>query len=282
MPRRLGVGGAARPFCSLGERYVGHRSIDQLLGPRFGVGSDPRVDGAAGWMRKEGALGRRSGTSGSDSSPMSSTGGATVKSINGAGATFPYPIYSKWNDAYFKKLTSSSITNRLARGAASLRSRPRRLISARPTPLGSERTGRSRTCAVSHRYGRGGAGCQFARHRSQSIASHGPDCWPTFISHKVTRWDDSAVQAVNPDVKLPARDIPSRAPIGWLRDDIGFFTNYLSQGSAGMEEGDRKQQVGGMAVSGSEARATRALRHCSSQTQAPSAMSSTLTASKTR
>ena len=32
--------------------------------------------------------------------PGSATAGATAQNINGAGATFPYPIYSKWFSEY--------------------------------------------------------------------------------------------------------------------------------------------------------------------------------------
>src|SRR5262247_1486540 len=35
--------------------------------------------------------------------------GAAAKLINGAGATFPYPIYSKWFDEYRKKNTDVQI-----------------------------------------------------------------------------------------------------------------------------------------------------------------------------
>jgi phosphate transport system substrate-binding protein len=50
---------------------------------------------------------------------------ATAADISGAGATFPYPIYAKWADAY-KKLTGSvSTISPSGPAAASSRSRPR-------------------------------------------------------------------------------------------------------------------------------------------------------------
>jgi ABC-type phosphate transport system, periplasmic component len=53
--------------------------------------------------------------------------------INGAGATFPYPIYSKWFDEYVKVDPSSgSIINPSDRAEAKNRSSRRRSISARP------------------------------------------------------------------------------------------------------------------------------------------------------
>ena len=47
---------------------------------------------------------------------------AQTMQINGAGATFPYPIYSKWfSDTTSCTRTSRSITSRSARAAASSR-----------------------------------------------------------------------------------------------------------------------------------------------------------------
>ena len=55
--------------------------------------------------------------------------------INAAGATFPYPIYSKWFDAIITKPipTSKSTTLRSAPARESGNSRQARLISALPT-----------------------------------------------------------------------------------------------------------------------------------------------------
>ena len=52
--------------------------------------------------------------------------------INGAGATFPFPLYSKWFSEYNKRTPScSSTTSRSARAAASSRS-PRRPSTSAP------------------------------------------------------------------------------------------------------------------------------------------------------
>ena len=54
--------------------------------------------------------------------------------ISGAGATFPYPVYAKWADAY-KKATGVGLTiSRSGPAAASSRFRPGRWCSVRPTP----------------------------------------------------------------------------------------------------------------------------------------------------
>jgi ABC-type phosphate transport system substrate-binding protein len=54
--------------------------------------------------------------------------------IDGAGATFPFPIYSKWFSEYNKlHPRSRSTTSRSDRAAESGSSRTRRSSSARPT-----------------------------------------------------------------------------------------------------------------------------------------------------
>ncbi len=51
---------------------------------------------------------------------------AAAADISGAGATFPYPIYAKWADAY-KTLTGVGLNYQsIGSAGASSRSRPRR------------------------------------------------------------------------------------------------------------------------------------------------------------
>ena len=58
---------------------------------------------------------------------------AQAANISGAGATFPYPIYAKWADAYKKETGNGLNYSPSAPAAASSRSRPRLSISAHPT-----------------------------------------------------------------------------------------------------------------------------------------------------
>jgi len=48
---------------------------------------------------------------------------AAAVDISGAGATFPYPIYAKWADAYKKETGVGSTINRSAPAAGSSRSK---------------------------------------------------------------------------------------------------------------------------------------------------------------
>ena len=58
---------------------------------------------------------------------------AQAVDITGAGATFPYPIYSKWAEAYNAKTGVKMNYQSIALAAVSSRSRTRQSISAHPT-----------------------------------------------------------------------------------------------------------------------------------------------------
>jgi ABC-type phosphate transport system substrate-binding protein len=64
---------------------------------------------------------------------LGGAGVAQAVDITGAGATFPYPIYSKWAEIYKAKTGSASTISPSALAVASSRSSRRPLISARPT-----------------------------------------------------------------------------------------------------------------------------------------------------
>ena len=62
-----------------------------------------------------------------------------AQNISGAGATFPYPVYREWADAYKQETGTGSTISRSARAAASSRSRPRRsTFGASDMPLKPE------------------------------------------------------------------------------------------------------------------------------------------------
>ena len=56
---------------------------------------------------------------------------ANAADLTGAGATFPYPIYSKWAEAY-KAATGIGLINRSVRAVVFVKSKLKRLISAHP------------------------------------------------------------------------------------------------------------------------------------------------------
>ena len=97
---------------------------------------------------------------------------------------------------------------------------------------------------------------------------------------KIKKWNDPAIQALNPGVKLPGQAIS----VVHRSDGSGttfMFTNYLSKVSAGWKStvGEGNRGAAGRPVSA--AKATRAWRTTCSASPARSATSSTRTPSRT-
>jgi phosphate transport system substrate-binding protein len=142
--------------------------------------------------------------------------------INGAGATFPYPLYSKWFDAYIKvdpevrfnyqsigsgggikQVTSRTVDFGATDGPMSdeqMKSAPGELLHI-PTVLG----------AVVATYNLPGSPkVQFT-----------PDVLADVFLGKITRWNDPRLTATNPGVTLP------NTPIAVVHRSDGSGTTYI-------------------------------------------------------
>ena len=160
--------------------------------------------------------------------------------INGAGATFPYPLYSKWFSEYAKvdpsvKFNYQSIGSGggikqiLAQtvdfGAtdkfltdAQLKSAPGKILHI-PTVMGA--------VVVTYNIPGIGKGLRLT-----------PDVLADIYLGKITKWNDPRIASVNKTIKLPANDIV----VVHRSDGSGtsaIFTDYLSSVSA-----DWKRKVG--------------------------------------
>src|SRR4051794_11595959 len=150
--------------------------------------------------------------------------------LNAAGATFPYPIYSKWFDEYHKIHpdvqinyqpigSGGGITQTLDRtvdfGASDLPMTAQQLATAKvkllhfPTVLGADVP----------TYNLPGVTAEL-KFTPQALAG-------IFLG-KITKWNDAAITSVNAGIKLPAEDI-----IVVHRSDgsgtTGIWTDYLSK-----------------------------------------------------
>jgi phosphate transport system substrate-binding protein len=160
--------------------------------------------------------------------------------INGAGATFPYPIYSKWFDEYqkahldvrinyqsigsgggIKQLTAQTVFFGASDGpmtAAQLQAAPGAILHF-PTVLGG----------VVPVYNVAGV--------IQALRFSGAVLADIYLG-KITKWNDAAIANLNPGVKLPADDIA----VVHRSDGSGttyIFCDFLSKVSP-----DYKSKVG--------------------------------------
>jgi len=159
--------------------------------------------------------------------------------INGAGATFPYPIYSKWFDDFHKRNPDTQINYQSIGSGGGIRQILEGTVDFGATdgPMSDEQMASAKIPilhlptvlgAVVPTYNL--AGVEKLRFTPEAIAG-------IFLG-KITHWNDPAIAKENPDAKLPAAAI---VPIH-RSDGSGttyIFTDYLSKVS-----GDWKGSVG--------------------------------------
>ncbi len=159
---------------------------------------------------------------------MVGAAGAEVKTINGAGATFPYPVYAKWAEAYYKATGVKLNYQSIGSGGGI------KQIKAKTVDFGASD----------------------APLKPEELEKYGLFQWPQIMGGvvpvvnipgvkpgqlKLSRevlagiylgvirvWNDPKIAALNPDLKLPSR----RITVVRRSDGSGttfIFTNYLAK-----------------------------------------------------
>jgi phosphate transport system substrate-binding protein len=154
--------------------------------------------------------------------------------INGAGATFPYPIYSKWFDEYAKVDTSVRFNYQsIGSGGGIMMLRNRTVdIGASDAPL-SDTQAKAMPAPVVHFPSVLGAVVlmyNLPELKNQSIKLTGPVVANIYLG-KITRWNDPAISELNPGVRFPDEAIQ----VVHRSDGSGttyIFSDYLSKVSA--------------------------------------------------
>jgi phosphate transport system substrate-binding protein len=155
---------------------------------------------------------------------------ASAMDISGAGATFPYPIYAKWADAY-KKETGSSINYQSIGSGGGIQQIKAKTVTfgASDLPLAIkdlDQAGLIQLPVVN-----------VPSIKAGEIALDGPTLAGIYLG-QIKKWDDAAIKKLNPDVKLPSTAIA----VVERSDGSGttfIFTDYLSNASP-----DWKKNVG--------------------------------------
>ncbi|HET9327903.1 MAG TPA: phosphate ABC transporter substrate-binding protein PstS [Candidatus Eisenbacteria bacterium] len=167
---------------------------------------------------------------------MASCQPAVAQSLTGAGATFPYPIYSKWFDLYhaktgvainYQSIGSGGGIQQLKAGTVDfgasdaalsndrLREMPRKVVHF-PTVAG----------AVAMVYNLPGV---------QGTVKLTPEAIVGIYMGKITTWNDKAIASANPGVSLPAVPVlPVHRSDG--SGTTSIFTTYLSAVNTGWKE----------------------------------------------
>ncbi len=114
----------------------------------------------------------------------------TALSINGAGATFPYPMYSKWFDEYHKKNPNIQINYQSIGSGGGIKQVTEGTVDFVhfPTVLG----------AVVPTYNIPGV---------EASLNFTPEALAGIFLGKITKWNDPAITDANKGIKLPANEI---------------------------------------------------------------------------
>jgi phosphate transport system substrate-binding protein len=134
---------------------------------------------------------------------------AQTTQINGAGATFPYPIYSKWFDEYHKAHPNVEINYQSIGSGGGIRQITNQTVffGATDGPMTNDQL-LAAPSKILHFPTVLGADVPVYNIPgvSAELKFSGPVLADIFLG-KITKWNDPALVKLNPDVKLPGSDI---------------------------------------------------------------------------
>ena len=166
------------------------------------------------------------------------TAPARAADISGAGATFPYPIYSKWADAY-KKETGNGLNYQSIGSGAGIKQILAKTVTfgASDAPLTADKLKKDGLVQWPQVMGGIVPVVNIEGVKPGQLVLDGATLADIFLG-KIAKWNDPAIAKLNASAKLPD------APIAVVRRSDGSgttfnFTDYLSKASA-----DWKSKVG--------------------------------------
>ena len=167
-----------------------------------------------------------------------STTAAFAADITGAGATFPFPIYSKWDDAY-KKETGNGLNYQSIGSGGGIKQIQAKTVTfgASDAPLKAEQLEKDGLVQWPMVMGAIVPVVNLEGVKAGELVFDGETLANIYLG-KITKWDDAAIKKLNPNLKLPSEAIT----VVRRSDGSGTtfnFTNYLSKASA-----DWKSKVG--------------------------------------
>jgi phosphate transport system substrate-binding protein len=156
---------------------------------------------------------------------------ALAADITGAGATFPYPIYSKWADAY-KKETGNGLNYQSIGSGGGIKQIEAKTVTfgATDMPLKAEQLDKAGLIQWPMVMGAIVPVVNLEGVKPGELVFDG-DTLANIYLGKIAKWNDPAIKKLNPNVKLPADAIT----VVRRSDGSGTtfnFTDYLSKVSA--------------------------------------------------
>ena len=155
---------------------------------------------------------------------------AWAQNINAAGATFPYPIYSKWFDEYHKLHPNVQINYQSIGSGGGIRQLLDKTVDfgASDGPMTDDQL---KQASVKILHFPTVLGADVPSYNIPGLTAElkfTPEALAGIFLGKVTKWNDPAIAGANPGVKLPAEDIV----VVHRSDGSGttyIWTDYLSK-----------------------------------------------------
>jgi len=165
---------------------------------------------------------------------------AAAAEISGAGATFPYPIYSKWAEAYRKESGVTVNYQPIGSGEGIRQIQSKEVtFGATDMPLAAGDLGADDLVQFPTVMGGIAVVINVEGVKSAELILDGPTAAKIFLG-EIRSWNDAAIRKLNPNLKLPAQAIV----VVHRSDGSGTtfaFTDYLTKVSA-----DWRSKVGSM------------------------------------
>jgi phosphate transport system substrate-binding protein len=129
--------------------------------------------------------------------------------INGAGATFPYPIYSKWFNEYHKKYPQVQINYQSIGSGGGIRQVIEGTVDFGATdgPMTDEQIGQAKTKILHFPTVLGADVPAYNVPGLTQELSFTPDALAGIFLGKITKWNDPEIKKANPNVNLPDKGI---------------------------------------------------------------------------
>jgi phosphate transport system substrate-binding protein len=153
---------------------------------------------------------------------------ALAADMTGAGATFPYPIYAKWAEAY-KASTGNGLNYQSVGSGAGIKQIKAKTVDfgASDMPLKAEELDAEGLMQFPAIMGGVVTVVNLDGIAPGQLKLTGPVVADLYLG-KITHWNDPAIVALNPGVKLPATEVT----VVYRADGSGtsfLFTDYLSK-----------------------------------------------------
>ncbi len=158
-----------------------------------------------------------------------STGSDNV-TLNGAGATFPYPLYSKWMSEYNKLHSNVRINYQSIGSGGGIRQISARTVDfgATDAPMKDEEAKSAPGTLIHIPTTLGAVVVTYNVPDYSGTLKLTPDVIADIFLGKITKWNDERIASANPDAKLPEKNIS----VVYRSDGSGttaVFTEYLAK-----------------------------------------------------